>query len=310
MTSALSIVAIVSKDESFKSIAAELLKDQFDLVNFPDIQTSVDYIYNSLPSLIVIQLAKDDRLSPSILKSLKTDPIFSHLPVLGVLEDGYVIPTWDYLLLDDFIMGVDMIAELSIRADLCVKRSDRMVDVSPLTKLPGNIAILKQVQKRLERGDKFALAYCDIDHFKPFNDRYGFGRGDEVIKMLGRLILNNVLEGQPLGSFVGHIGGDDFIYITETAVVTDIAHNIINYFKDIVPTFYDEEDHEAGFITSVDRGGSVQKFPLMSISIGIAHNLHRTFQHFGEMAEAAAEMKKFAKAHAGNYVFMDRRHAA
>ena len=77
-----------------------------------------------------------------------------------------------------------------------------MVDVSPLTKLPGNIAILKQVQGRLQRGEKFALAYCDLDHFKPFNDRYGFGRGDEVIKMVGRLILNNVLEAQPVGSFV------------------------------------------------------------------------------------------------------------
>ena len=89
-------ITVISRDEGFKGIVAELLGNSYELVNFPDIQTSIDYIYNSLPSLVVIHLLKDDRLSPSILKAFKSDPIFSQLPVLGVLEDGYVIPSWDY----------------------------------------------------------------------------------------------------------------------------------------------------------------------------------------------------------------------
>ncbi len=300
-------ITVISRDEGFKDMVSGLLGDRYVLVNFPDIQTSIDYIYNSLPSMVLIHLLKDDRLSPSILKAFKSDPIFSQLPVLGVLEDGYVIPSWDFLLVDDFIRGIDVVADLSLRADLCVKRSERMVDVSPLTKLPGNIAILKQVQSRLSRGEKFALAYCDLDHFKPFNDRYGFGRGDEVIKMLGRLILNSVLEAQPVGSFVGHIGGDDFIFITETAVADQTAHSITEFFDNIIPTFYDQADNEAGCIASVDREGKQRQFPIMSLSIGIAHNLSRSFIHFGEMAEAASEMKKYAKNHEGSFVVMDRR---
>lgn len=307
MTSDQPSITVISRDEGFKGMVVDLLGDSYMIVNFPDIQTSIDYIYNSLPSLVLIHLLKDDRLSPSILKAFKTDPIFSQLPVLGVLEDGYVIPSWDFLLVDDFIRSFDVVEDLALRADLCVKRAERMVDVSPLTKLPGNIAILKQVKSRLSRGEKFALAYCDLDHFKPFNDRYGFGRGDEVIKMVGRLILNNVLEAQPVGSFAGHIGGDDFIFITETAVASETAHNIIKYFDSIVPTFYDEADHEAGCIASVDREGKQREFPIMSLSIGIAHNLSRNFIHFGEMAEAASEMKKYAKSHDGSFVVMDRR---
>lgn len=300
-------LTVISRDEGFRSAVSQLLADRYSLVYFADIQSSIDYIYNSLPNLILIQFLKDDRLTPSILKSFKSDPIFSHLPVMGVLEEGYVIASWDYLLIDDFIGTMDVMRELALRVDLCVKRSERMVDVNPLTKLPGNIAILKQVQSRIERDEKFALAYCDIDSFKPFNDRYGFARGDEVLKMVGRLMLNTVLECQPVGSFVGHIGGDDFIFITDTAIATDTAYSVIRYFESIIPTFYDEADHAAGFIKSVDREGNQRTFPLMTVSIGIAHNTCRNFVHFGEMAAAAADMKKYAKSYVGNRVVMDRR---
>jgi diguanylate cyclase (GGDEF)-like protein len=182
-----------------------------------------------------------------------------------------------------------------------------MIEVNPLTGLPGNIQITKQIQKRLDAGERFGLAYSDLDHFKPYNDRYGFSRGDEVLKMLGRLILNTVKERQPGGSFVGHIGGDDLVFIMDCDSIEDTSVQIIGYFDQIIPTFYDIEDRTKGFIESVDREGLKKTFPLISLSIGMACNRNKQFEHYGQMAEVASDMKKYAKTVRGSCVKMDKR---
>ena len=153
----------------------------------------------------------------------------------------------------------------------------------------------------------FALAYADLDHFKPFNDYYGFSRGDEVIRITGRLILNIVKSKEPQTSFVGHIGGDDFIYITSWEIVEESAAEIIDAFDKIVPTLYDKKDRDAGFIETLDRQGNPRRYPVTALSIGIATNRNRTYSHFGEMTEVASEMKKFAKKSWGSCFLTDRR---
>jgi diguanylate cyclase (GGDEF)-like protein len=181
------------------------------------------------------------------------------------------------------------------------------VEINPLTRLPGNITITKQIQGRLDQGEIFALAYADIDYFKPYNDKYGFGRGDEILKMLGRLILNLVKQKQSQKSFVGHIGGDDFIFLMEPALVEETAAEVVDTFDRIVPTFYDPADRELGFILTRTRRGREQTFPFITLSIGITDNRTKTFDHYGRMAEVATEMKAFAKAETGSCYRVDRR---
>jgi diguanylate cyclase (GGDEF)-like protein len=176
-----------------------------------------------------------------------------------------------------------------------------------LTGLPGNIQITKQIQKRLDAGEQFALAYADLDYFKPYNDRFGFSRGDEVLKMLGRLILNTVKERQPGNSFVGHIGGDDLVFIMDCDSIEETAGKIIGFFDRIIPTFYDPEERAKGFIESLDREGQKRDYPLISLSIGIVCNRDKEFTHYGEMAEIASDMKKYAKTVTGSCIKMDRR---
>jgi diguanylate cyclase (GGDEF)-like protein len=181
------------------------------------------------------------------------------------------------------------------------------VEINPLTRLPGNISINRELQERIARNENFSFGYADLDFFKPFNDRYGFSRGDEVIKITGRLILNIVKNKNPQGSFVGHVGGDDFVFIIDSALAEEAAAEIIEAFDSIIPTFYDPEDSMQGCIKSFDRKGRTSTFPIMSISIGITETRARSLSHYGEITELASEMKKFAKQFKGSCFRSDRR---
>jgi diguanylate cyclase (GGDEF)-like protein len=153
----------------------------------------------------------------------------------------------------------------------------------------------------------FSLAYADLDHFKPFNDHYGFTRGDEVIRITGRLILNIVKNIQSHGSFVGHIGGDDFVFIMDINLVENAAKEIIDAFDRIISTLYEADDRERGYIETYDRRDSLTRFPLIAISIGITSNFGKSFTHYGEITEIASEMKTLTKHIRGSCYRIDRR---
>lgn len=300
-------IVIVSQHPAFSGLLGDVLQDNYRLASFDNIRPALDYIYNAIPGLLIIDITGGDPFTTNILNTLKGDPIFNQLPVLAAFDDAGEIPRWDSLLVEDYILKGDLEREGLARVDLCIIRSERVVEVNPLTKLPGNISINRQIQQRIDRGDVFALAYGDLDNFKPFNDHYGFTRGDEVIKAAGRLILNIVKNKQPAGGFVGHIGGDDFIYIMDLGLVKEVSAEIILAFDSIMPTFYDPEDGERGYIQSRDRQGNEKRFPVVSLSIGIAHNRHNRFSHYGEFTEVASEMKRHAKLHGGSCYKIDKR---
>ncbi|MDD5167326.1 MAG: GGDEF domain-containing protein [Syntrophales bacterium] len=163
------------------------------------------------------------------------------------------------------------------------------------------------MQSRLDQGVPFALAYADLDHFKPFNDKYGFSRGDEVIKITGRLMLNMVRNRSHGNIFIGHIGGDDFICIMDPALIAETCQDVIDAFDQIIPSFYDAEDRAKGYIESYDREGRPRKFPIMRISIGIASTENGVFSHYGQVTSIASEMKHVAKKTPHSCYRMNRR---
>jgi len=288
-------IVVVSQDVVLINFLDNTLKELYKTILFSNIQSALDSIYNSLPDLLILDTNPNDPFTITVVNNLKEDPIFNQLPVMMILSDDVVIPGWESLFVEDYIRRTDLENELLTRIDLCIARSERVVEINPLTRLPGNISINRQIQSRLDRNENFALAYGDLDYFKPFNDKYGFSRGDEVIKITGRLILNIVKNRQPRNSFIGHIGGDDFIYLVEADNMEEISREIIDAFDRIIPTFYDPSDREAGFITSIDRQSVERTFDIMTISIGITDTKTRFFSHYGEITERASEMKKFAK---------------
>ena len=181
------------------------------------------------------------------------------------------------------------------------------LDASPLTRLPGNIAIERSLNRRLKGGEPFALCYLDLDNFKSYNDRYGYVRASDIIKMTGEIIYNAVKEHGDRNDFVGHIGGDDFIMIIGSEKITTICDTVIHDFTQGIKGYYSEEDLATGSISGVDRYGVPRDFPIMTISIAALDCRKGDYASAADIARAAAEIKDQVKVAPGSNYFIHRR---
>ncbi len=180
-------------------------------------------------------------------------------------------------------------------------------DASPLTRLPGGTAIDNVLKERLKSGQPLAFCLIDLDNFKAFNDFYGYAHGNEVLKETARIIEDAVKTKGSAGDFVGHIGGDDFVAITNPSVMTDIAGEIIRQFDARIPGFYAAQDRKNGFILSKSRHGEELRFPIMTISIAIVTNVQHNVSNPVQVAEIAAELKDHAKTIPKSIYVVDKR---
>lgn len=197
--------------------------------------------------------------------------------------------------------------EFNRRLDLLIRRSDRDVFVHPSTRLPGTIAIEAEIQRRIDVGGFFAVCYADLDHFKEFNDRYSYYDGDRVIRILSTL-LHDVVKGVcGEKGFVGHIGGDDFIFIIPGDSVTETCGEIVTVFDTLIGYQYSEQDRRAGYFFGKDRRGQLHRVPLMTLSIGVVTNEKRVFANAATVSHLATEMKGYAKTLNGSVYSVDRR---
>ncbi len=178
------------------------------------------------------------------------------------------------------------------------------LDASPLTGLPGNLAIEKEIKRRLAGKESFSLCHVDLDNFKPFADRYGYAWGSEVIKEVAKILVAEMKEtGHHEDDFIGHIGGDDFVIIAEPRRAENLCRQIVSDFDRHITKYYTEKDRKSGFIRGKDRSGMPRQFPLITVTIAIVTDDGTRFQNPLDMAKAAAELKEYAKALPGsNYV--------
>lgn len=181
------------------------------------------------------------------------------------------------------------------------------LDASPLTRLPGGVAIDNVLRKRVKSGERFAFCMIDLDNFKTYNDRYGYARGNELIKAVSEILEDVVKRHGGKNDFVGHIGGDDFAVITTPDRVKTICEEIISSFEKRIRDFYTREDLEKGYVFAEDRQGNKRKIPIVSISIAVATNTDRLFSSHIEVGEVAADLKEYAKSIPGNIYVIDRR---
>jgi diguanylate cyclase (GGDEF)-like protein len=190
---------------------------------------------------------------------------------------------------------------------MLLRRSARDLDANPLTRLPGNVSIINEIQGRIDKKEAFAVCYIDLDKFKVFNDKHGFEKGDEVIKNTARILINSVQEKGMPQDFIGHIGGDDFVVVTTPDKAEGLCKNIIHNFDLMVPNLYTKQDKERGYIVAKDRQEKMRKIPFLSISIGIVTNEKREIKHVAEVAEIGAELKEYAKSLFGSNYVTERR---
>ena len=260
------------------------------------------------PRVVLFDARQDPEATLAACRWLKTDSYTGIVPaaVLAASNATALRAAFDAGA-DEVVRADDDPAESTARLDALLRRSDRNTGVHPSTRLPGTFAIEAEIARRLAASEKFGVCYADLDHFKEFNDRYGYYQGDRVIRMLA-MILHDVVKGTcGDGGFVGHIGGDDFIFLVPLDAVSETCGEIIAVFDSLVPVQYSEQDRRAGYFFGKDRRGQLHRVPLMTLSIGVATNARRTFTHAAQVSDLATEMKTYAKSQPGSVYSVDRR---
>lgn len=218
-----------------------------------------------------------------------------HIPII-ILTSQIAITDMEHAVnmgADDYMKKPFDPAELRARLFMNMRRADRDQNSNPLTKLPGNAIINRTITARL--ANPLAVLYADLDNFKAYNDKYGFGQGDSVLLYTANILSVVVKKYGNANDFVGHVGGDDFIIVSSPDKSELLSENICSQFDSGVLPFYNQEDQERKKIISYDRQGVLREFPLVSITIAIVTNDKRELTSVPQIAQIAAELKHYAK---------------
>lgn len=302
-------VYIIDDDDSSIKVFRELFKHEEDY-KFTNIKSEqIDIALKNIPSLIIInedaierdiiELCKkirqdeDNTITPVIVVSSNTDKEH-RIKILSESIEYYIRKPVD----EDYLFHtIKNIGRL-----LSINRT-----ISPLTGLPGNVQIHAELKKRLSNKEEFSVLYLDLDNFKPYNDVYGFLKGDQVIQFTANTILSSIHSTIYDNVFVGHIGGDDFLAIVPYTEIEDLCQTIIATFDEGIKEFFSEEDLKKGYIESANRKGERDIFPITGISIGAVIVEKDRFNNILEISEVGSQVKHLAKSIQGSSYAIDRR---
>ncbi len=261
------------------------------------------------PDLVLLDVTMPKMDGFEVAQRLRSDPRTSNVSIIMLTARALSV---DKVLgltagADDYVIKPCDPIELVARVKGTLRRAKEMKALSPLTGLPGNMRIQDEIHNLVTQDKTFALLYADLDNFKAFNDHYGFMRGDEAIRSTAHCIQESALAIVGEEAFVGHVGGDDFVVVVPTDKAEPLCQEIVRRCEEKVPGLYDEVDRERGYVEVPNRQGEPQRFPMVSISIGVATTDRRNFTHPGEAVTVATELKEFAKRIKGSSYAIDRR---
>jgi diguanylate cyclase (GGDEF)-like protein len=302
---------LVADDDPFiaRLLEIELRAAGYDVRVASDGNQALELAQDRSPDLVLADVMMPNMDGFELTRRLRQDPRTSTVSIIMLTARGLSADKLEGFAIgaDDYIVKPFDTPELLARIRGVLRRAKEMRAQSPLTGLPGNVRIEEEIDQLVESGREFALLYADLDHFKAYNDHYGFMRGDQVIQATSALLEEVSLEVTGGEAFVGHVGGDDFVLIVSPDKATDVAEAIVARFDAEVPVLYDPEDRQRGYVEVANRRGELQRFPMLSISIGVATTQHRAFAHYAEAVAIATEMKTFTKTTAGSSWALDRR---
>jgi len=303
-------VLVADDDDSLlRLLRTALPDDRYDVYTATDGETAWEIIRDLRPDIVLLDVMMPRMDGLALCRSLRQERQTRHIPVIMLtarsrLDDrlkGFECGA------DDYITKPFSPAELRVRVETHLRRYLRESGMNPVTRLPGNSDIDRELHERLSCGSKFAVCYIDLDDFKAYNDHYGFHAGSAVLKMTGEM-LSDIVDGNGgEGDFVGHVGGDDFVVLTSIEKAEPLCSAIIKDFDERIRSHYSEEDLAADRLRGYDRDGCFRDFPIMTISIAVVHNESRPLTDPEQIGRIAAELKRYAKDLDGSVCVVDRR---
>jgi DNA-binding response OmpR family regulator len=291
-------------------ITAALELDGYRVLMAPDGAQGLQAATAEQPQLIILDVMLPDMRGWDVLRALKQHPRTANIPVifLSALDDPDDRVIGLGLGADDYVGKPFAIKELLARVRTQLRHAEEHL-LSELTSLPGNTQIQRVLRQALKdpRRDLYVL-YIDMDNFKSYNDAYGFLRGNELIKLTASILREVITDGDS-ESFVGHIGGDDFVAVVRKAEsgIGPLCDAIIARFDEQVPLLYDPEDREQGYVVATDRQNIQHRFPIVTISIAVVTNRRREIPDEWDASAIAAQLKKQAKQAGCSSYFIDQR---
>ena len=302
---------LVVDDDPFiaRLLEIELRAAGYDVRVAADGALALEAARERRPDLVLADVMMPNMDGFELTRRLRQDPSTATVSVIMLTARGLSADKLEGFAIgaDDYIVKPFDTPELLARIRGVLRRSRDTRTQSPLTGLPGNVRIEEEIDARLARSDPFAILYADLDNFKAYNDHYGFMRGDAVIQSSARLIGEAARGASEGAAFVGHVGGDDFVVVVAPERAEAAANAIVAAFDEAAPGFFDETDRERGFIEVTNRRGELQRFGVLTLSIGIATTAKRAFQHYAEAVAVATEMKRYTKGSETSSWAVDRR---
>ena len=301
-------IYIIDNTQNVLNILKQIFKDDVDY-QFKSVKTEeLNIALKNIPDMIIIDEDTIDVDIIELCRSIRENEDNSITPIVVISsewEKEHRIKILEQSIEYFILKPIDReYFYYTVRNILNLLQNNRRI--SPLTGLPGNVQIQAEMKKRLLNKEQFAMFYFDLDNFKAYNDTYGFSNGDEIIKFTARTIVENVHKMGTEDSFIGHIGGDDFVAITGPTDYERICKNIISDFDTYVLGYYSDEDVQKGYIEVANRRGIIEQFPLTSISIGVVEITPGRFKNTLEIGEVGAQVKHQAKSVMGSTYIINR----
>ncbi len=305
-------VLVVDDDRNLRKIISTNLElAGYHVATAFDGPDALSKIEQNVPDLLLLDLMMPHMDGYEVARRVRKhpNPSIANVPIIILTAKG---ETEDKLSgfeagADDYITKPFGPRELLARVRAKIRRVEVDSSLSPLTRLPGNLAIEGELRRRIDDQEPFAVLYLDLDNFKAFNDVYGFTHGDEAIQLVARTSVDAVRTRGTPHDFVGHIGGDDFIVATVPERAEEIAQAILNAFDNMIRSLYSPKDLRQGYIETRDRRGALYRYPIMSLSIAIVTNDGQQLTNYAQIGEKAAELKRYAKSVVGSVYIKDKR---
>jgi diguanylate cyclase (GGDEF)-like protein len=305
------LILVVDDDEDIaRFVQVNLKLHGFEVAHARDGAEALEVIGERRPDLAVVDLMMPRVDGVELTRRLRADPMTAALPIIMLTAKGLTVDKVVGLTAgaDDYLVKPFDTSELIARVVSTLRRNREYREVSPLTGLPGNTRIGREITDRVRSGSDYAVGYVDIDRFKSVNDVYGFVRGDEFISALARSLHKAVMSAGLPPAFLGHIGGDDFVIVCTPDQVRALTEAAVVDFEKAADELYDQDDALRGYVEVRDRRNNLQRAHLVTLSIGVALSSgSRRFADPREIIAVANEMKSVAKSQPGSYVAVDRR---